>query len=202
MLTSLPSPTSQAPIATVWPDFNPMDLLSIFEPAQQITMVPRPEQPALTHYLQQVSAKMAAGFRLTLPPEQASPGMLDHQLRLPEAAGKMVLLTDICQLVQLYADLMDCPQVGLRLEVLTQAMCPKFHVDRTGIRLLCTYTGPGTEWLEDAFCNRAAFIDFSHSGVSLALYNHFYSGSYRKKTRLPARAYNEYPGTIFTRFFI
>lgn len=156
MLTSLTSPTIQAPAATAWPDFNPMDLLPVFEPAQQVTVVPRAEQPALTGYLQKVSAKMGGGFRLTLRPEQATPDMLDHQLRLPEAAGKSALLNDICQLVQLYADLLDCPQVGIRLEVLTHAMCPRFHIDRTGIRLLCTYIGPGTEWLEEGFCNRAA----------------------------------------------
>ena len=28
-------------------------------------------------------------------------------------------------------------------------MCPRWHVDRVPIRMLCTYTGPGTEWLEN-----------------------------------------------------
>lgn len=138
------------------PDFNPMALLSIFEPAQQVMVVDRQANASLTGYLQHISAKLGPGFRLTLRPEQASATGLDAQLKLPEAPGKMALLSDIGQLVQVYADLMDCPQVGLRLEVLTQAMCPKFHIDRTGIRLLCTYVGPGTEWLEEGFCNRAA----------------------------------------------
>ena len=168
MFTSVPSSTTKAQTLTAPPDFNPLDLLSIFEPTQQITVVARPEQPALTRYLQQVSTKMGGGFRLTLKPEQATPDILDHQLRLPEAAGKTSLLTDICQLVQWYADLLDCPQVGMRLEVLTHAMCPRFHVDRTGIRLLCTYLGPGTEWLEEAFCHRDAL---KHSHATLEAFH-------------------------------
>ncbi len=34
------------------------------------------------------------------------------------------------------------------------AMCPRLHVDRVGIRMLCTYRGPGTEWVDDAAVDR------------------------------------------------
>lgn len=57
-------------------------------------------------------------------------------------------------LTALYVDLLGCPSVGARLEVLNHAMCPKFHVDKTGIRLLCTYVGAGTQWLEEAYADR------------------------------------------------
>ncbi len=38
---------------------------------------------------------------------------------------------------------------------LDKAMCPKFHVDHVPCRLVCTYGGIGTEFLKDAFVNRA-----------------------------------------------
>jgi hypothetical protein len=137
-------------------DFNAMDLLCIFEPDRQINVIARPVQALIISYLQQVCGRMGAGYRLALRPELASPARLDSEMRLPEAAGKEALLADISSQVSLYADLLDCRKVGIRLEVLTQAMCPRFHIDRTGIRLLCTYLGPGTEWLATAFCNREA----------------------------------------------
>jgi hypothetical protein len=56
------------------------------------------------------------------------------------------LLADIARLAELYVDLIGCPALGLRMEVLDRAMCPRFHVDAVGVRLLCTYRGPGTEW--------------------------------------------------------
>jgi hypothetical protein len=32
--------------------------------------------------------------------------------------------------------------------------CPLFHVDRVSLRMLCTFRGPGTEWLADADVTR------------------------------------------------
>jgi hypothetical protein len=34
-------------------------------------------------------------------------------------------------------------------------MCPRFHVDSVTCRLVCTYGGIGTEWLEDAYVDRS-----------------------------------------------
>lgn len=153
--SQLPHKTASLPGKSL--DFDAMELLSIFEPSQQIAIVTRPNKASISSYLQQVSQQLSVGYRLTIKQTEATPTQLDRQLRLPDAAGKEELLADISLLVNLYADLMDCPSVGIRLEVLKHAMCPKFHIDRTGIRLLCTYLGPGTEWLEEGFSNRNAF---------------------------------------------
>ena len=51
-------------------------------------------------------------------------------------------------------ELLDAATIGFRLEVVGKAMCPRLHVDRVGIRLLCTYRGPGTGWVEDASVDR------------------------------------------------
>jgi hypothetical protein len=74
---------------------------------------------------------------------------------LPDHPGRDALARDIGQLAELLGDLLDCPHIGLRLEVIDKAMCPRLHVDRVGIRLLCTYRGPGTEWLDDAAADRS-----------------------------------------------
>lgn len=137
-------------------DFDPFDLLSIFEPQQQVSVIAKPVQAQISGYLQQTGEQLSTGYRLMLRQTEATPDRLDREMRLPDGIGKDALLTDICRLVNVYADLMDCPTVGIRLEVLSHAMCPRFHIDRTGIRLLCTYLGPGTEWLDEAFCNRSA----------------------------------------------
>jgi hypothetical protein len=49
---------------------------------------------------------------------------------------------------------MDADQVGFRLLSLSHPMCPGFHVDRVNLRLVYTYAGPGTEWLEHHSVNR------------------------------------------------
>ena len=44
----------------------------------------------------------------------------------------------------------------IRLEAITGPACHRWHSDAVGLRLLCTYRGPGTEWLPIAGGARAA----------------------------------------------
>jgi molybdopterin-guanine dinucleotide biosynthesis protein len=74
---------------------------------------------------------------------------------LPDHAGKDALRSEIGWLTHVYTDLLGCPSAALRIEVLERPMCPRFHVDRTGIRLVCTWCGPGTEWLDDGWADRS-----------------------------------------------
>jgi Protein of unknown function (DUF1826) len=55
----------------------------------------------------------------------------------------------------MFSHLFELENVGLRFGMLDKAMCPKFHVDHVPCRLVCTYGGIGTEFLQDTFVNRA-----------------------------------------------
>lgn len=55
---------------------------------------------------------------------------------------------DVAWLVDAFACLLGARRVGLRLRVLDNPMCPRFHVDHVPVRLLCTYAGCGSEWLQ------------------------------------------------------
>ena len=57
------------------------------------------------------------------------------------------LLQDITMLVDMFCFLFDLEEAGLRLTVLQEAMCPRFHVDRVPCRLITTYRGIATQWL-------------------------------------------------------
>ena len=50
-------------------------------------------------------------------------------------------------LVDMFCFLFDLEEAGLRLSVLQEAMCPRFHVDRVPCRLITTYRGIATQWL-------------------------------------------------------
>ena len=62
---------------------------------------------------------------------------------------------DITMLVDMYCYLFDVKEVGIRLQRLSHAMCPKFHVDKLPCRLVTTYQGPSTQWLNNADVTRA-----------------------------------------------
>ncbi len=127
-----------------------LGLVEIFQPACQIVIAPRPQDHAITHYLESVSDRLGEGAHILLESGRRLPDSM-----LPQGAGRDALLGDIALLAEVYGDLLGCPIVGIRLEILRRAMCPRFHVDHTGIRLVCTYRGPGTEWLEDACADRS-----------------------------------------------
>lgn len=127
-----------------------LGLTEIFAPHCQIAVAERPPVASINRYLSAVSASLGEGFRVSLTAGDVLPKRF-----LPDAPGREDFATDIAFLVEIYGDLLGCPAVGVRLEVLSRAMCPRFHVDHTGIRLLCTYRGPGTEWLEDAAADRS-----------------------------------------------
>ena len=63
---------------------------------------------------------------------------------------------DLLNIARVYFPLTKGRKVTMRLETTDQDGCPRFHTDRTHLRLLCTYLGPGTEWLRDDQADREA----------------------------------------------
>jgi hypothetical protein len=128
-----------------------VDLVSIFEPRIQVLVQQRAVPPEIATYLDDpaIPAVGFRGFRQVVDVGTDLPGR-----DLPKAPHVEALQADIGRLVEFYADLLGCTQIGLRLEGLQRTMCPGWHCDRTGIRLLCTYRGPGTEWLEGTGLDR------------------------------------------------
>lgn len=86
--------------------------------------------------------------------EQAPPltGLLAEAADLHGYAG---FVADVTWLLEAYACLLGARRIGLRLRVLDGAMCPRFHVDHVPLRLLTTYAGVGSEWLEEGVIERS-----------------------------------------------
>jgi hypothetical protein len=64
-------------------------------------------------------------------------------------------VADVAWLVAAYTCLLGARRIGLRLRVLDGAMCPRFHVDNVPVRLLTTYAGSGSQWLEEGAIDRS-----------------------------------------------
>ena len=65
------------------------------------------------------------------------------------------LCEDIAQLVDIFCYLFEIERVGLRLTALDKAMCPRFHVDHVPCRLVTTYAGVATQWLDHQVVDRS-----------------------------------------------
>lgn len=81
--------------------------------------------------------------------EQHMPVLTELLREAADLHGYEAFVADVTWLVAAYTCLVGARRVGLRLRVLASPMCPRFHVDNVPLRLLTTYTGPGSEWLQE-----------------------------------------------------
>lgn len=130
-----------------------VDLAAIFESHINVCVWERPEQAALASWLKEVCATQDfSSVKESAVGDEELGGLLAP---LPEGPGLDLFREEVAGLVELYADLFEAERVGLRLNTLQAPMCPRFHVDKVGVRMLCTYVGAGTEYLEEADARRA-----------------------------------------------
>ena len=105
---------------------------------------------------QSVSAVLQTGRPISLnqivTPENVSQSL---ERGLPQVEGRDALIRDIALLVDAYCCLFDLETAGLRLTQVDRAMCPRFHVDQVPCRLITTFAGPATQWLEENSLNRS-----------------------------------------------
>ncbi|MBB1485935.1 DUF1826 domain-containing protein [Oceanospirillum sediminis] len=134
-------------------DDDPVVLTRIFE--QDISLVQWNRQPDAGTMIY-VNWLLNRGRLLPLR-LVASPELLQEQLKddLPDHPHRDAFINDMIWLAEMFACLFGMEEVGLRLSLLKDAMCPRFHVDRIGARMVCTYAGAGTEWLSSANLNRS-----------------------------------------------
>lgn len=58
-----------------------------------------------------------------------------------------ILVTDILMLAGRFSDAVGADDIEIRLEIINNDACRKFHADYVTARLITTYIGQGTQWL-------------------------------------------------------
>jgi len=78
----------------------------------------------------------------------------DKETALAELRDYPFLAADVQFLAEVLTDLTGCDSVGVRMARINKAMCPRFHVDKMTLRLVMTYSGPGTEFIANEHIDR------------------------------------------------
>ncbi len=129
------------------------DLARIYEEGVNLCLIQRPFPSGIEHFI--YSALHACGkVELSQP---IAPENFDFTELWPRAGhlqGYQSWCEDVALLVSAFCELFGLGQAGLRLRTLDAAMCPRFHVDRVPVRMICSYGGIGTEWLPEYALNR------------------------------------------------
>lgn len=103
-----------------------------------------------------LSLNMPLGEALTLELQDDGEVPVLHEVAAGyrDLQGYEGFIADVSWLVGAFACLVGAKRVGLRIQALERAMCPRFHVDHVPLRLITTYAGPASEWLADGVLNR------------------------------------------------
>jgi hypothetical protein len=130
------------------------DLALIYQPDVNLCIARRRIAPWVEGFVARVlsagrSFETEAQFEGERPPVE---DLLPEDFRTLN--GAEAWLSDVDYLVGLFRDLFEPRALGLRLRAMDKAMCPRFHVDRVPVRMVCTYGGCGTEWLPETSLDR------------------------------------------------
>jgi hypothetical protein len=124
-------------------------LTAIFEPEVNVVVVRRALPEALVHEGQRLVREPSLHKLVTVAPGPAGSRALHAALE-----GCPQLAEDLGYWSEVLAELTGCERVGVRLARVEAAMCPRFHVDRVVLRAVCTYDGPGTEYVSNEVVDR------------------------------------------------
>ena len=137
---------------------DPGDLVQVLEPGAQLCVWQRHEESLPVEGLAGQDA-LVGKHTLEVLKSGQSPTLGGGQAR-------SVLTADLAMLGELLCDLVGSPSFGLRVAHVSHAMCPGWHIDKVTMRIVCTYRGPGTEWLDDQTVARSALRDVTGKYIS------------------------------------
>jgi len=132
---------------------SPVILTGIYQPDINLAILARTLPTAVKAYASLLCARPEKlSFQRRLPLQD-----LQEQLRafLPEHDFREQFIADVDYAASMIGCLFDTEEAGVRLQVIDGAPCPRFHTDKLACRLLLTYHGAGTQWLDESNLDRS-----------------------------------------------
>lgn len=121
----------------------------IRQPATTLALWHRSRLEQLGPWLDAVPGERLPSGRARLRSRDVPQAMADFcsDRGTPQALECDRLVRDVVILANLFSAIVEQSEFELRVDPLDHDGCRLFHVDRVDYRLLCTYRGPGSEWV-------------------------------------------------------
>jgi hypothetical protein len=132
-------------------------LAAINKPEIELVIWRRALPLCLQTWLERLDASSLPEIRVLVQPSdlrRAVEPRLDD-CGMPPGDMRNLLLSDVDDLVSAFAKITQSDLVDVRLESVSHDACWKFHRDCVEARLLTTYRGPATEWVQPDHAVRA-----------------------------------------------
>lgn len=136
------------------------DLAAILDPDVHIAIWRRPPDQRIVDLLERPGCTIGRHSRFVGHSAQLDPGrdladLLPAAARAADPHGARALIDDVAGICEMFTELLCADELMVSLESPEEATCPRFHVDRVGVRMLVTYLGPGTELLANEHVDRS-----------------------------------------------
>ncbi len=121
----------------------------IARPGVELAAWQRGADPAWAGWLAALPADALPVGRLEVAPDDTVRSLhaqFDAE-GIPAGMPRDAWVADIASLVTRFAALAQTRTVRLRLDAITGDACRRWHRDCVALRLICTYRGPGTQWV-------------------------------------------------------
>ena len=128
-------------------------LKAIAQPATELVVWQRQTALAWANWIEQLSVHDLPTCHLDMAPHEMTSALQAScdASGTPSGSPRDAFIADIANLSAAFAAILCTPTVRLRLAVVTNNACRRWHLDCVPLRLICTYRGPGTQWIPPAF---------------------------------------------------
>ena len=132
-------------------------LAAIDRPDVELVIWHRALPSCLQTWLDRLDASCLPDMRVLVRPSDLRRAVEPHldDCGMPPGDMRDLLLGDVDDLVSAFARITRTDWVDVRLERVSHDACWKFHRDCVEARLLTTYRGPATEWVQPLHAARA-----------------------------------------------
>lgn len=123
-------------------------LARIAEPGQAAAIWARARTPGFAAWIDALSPERLPVLRVTCPVTRVAEVAKEacDMVAMPGVTERDMLCGDIAALADIFGRVTGCDHLRLRLDVVRDEACRRFHLDNVPLRLLCTYRGRGTEY--------------------------------------------------------
>ncbi len=141
-------------------------LAAIGNPGMEFVIWRRALPRRLQTWLERMDASCLPDLRVLVRPGDLRGAVEPHldDCGMPPGDLRDLLLGDLDDLVSAFARIIQSDLVDVRLERVSHDACWKFHRDYVEARLLTTYRGPATEWVQPTDAGRALREQKSYKG--------------------------------------
>lgn len=130
---------------------DPDILTNIHSPGIGAVIWARPLDPGFLTWIDGLPIECLPELKVVVPVDLVEAAVIAacEAAGTPAGETRDMLTGDIGALALIFSATLKVREVRIRLEVIRETMCPKFHVDAVKARLLCTYRGSGTEYVPE-----------------------------------------------------